>query len=197
MTRRRKLAVAATAGLLAASGGTAAIAASGGDKGKQREDSVLADAAKRLGKSPDELRKALADAQSAQLDADVKAGRLTQEQADQIKKRRAESGRVLGGPHLRFKHGGPGMRMRGGRMDALAKAIGITREQLRKELRAGKTIEQIAKAHGKSKADLRKAMKDELKRWRGRERPRGTSRAPETAPHGAMRLPARPSAPVQ
>ena len=63
--------------------------------------------------SPSELRDALAAAQDDQLDADVKAGRLTQEQADAIKAHRKEAGSVLGGPGILHHRGGPGFRRDG------------------------------------------------------------------------------------
>ena len=87
-------------GGLAASlvGGGAALAARGGDDGRKDEQAVLSDAAKRLGVTPGDLESALGKAEDAQLDQAVKDGRLTQQQADEIKKHRQRSGRVLGGP---------------------------------------------------------------------------------------------------
>ena len=66
------------------------------------EQAILGDAAKRLGVSAADLEDALAKAEDAQLDKAVKDGKLTKEQADELKKRREESGRVLG-----FPGGGP------------------------------------------------------------------------------------------
>src|SRR4051794_2937126 len=95
MMRTRRVAIAA-AGLAVAAGGGVAIAATTGSSPKEREQAVLDDAAGRLGTTPDKLRDALNAAEDAQLDAAVKAGELTQEQADAIKARRAQSGLVLG-----------------------------------------------------------------------------------------------------
>ena len=53
-------------------GGGAALAARSGDEGDKTEDAVLSDAAKRLGVSADELERALAKAENAQLDRAVK-----------------------------------------------------------------------------------------------------------------------------
>lgn len=50
------------------------------------------------------------------------------------------------GDHLFMRHGG-GHRMGMG-LDAAATAIGITTDELRTELQAGKTIAQVAEAHG-------------------------------------------------
>jgi hypothetical protein len=102
--RRTHIATIAAAGALAVGGAGVAVATSRSDDAKKREDAVLSDAAKRLDVQPSELRDALAKAEDAQLDADVKAGRLTQEQADAIKQRRHAIGSVLGGPGPGFEH---------------------------------------------------------------------------------------------
>ena len=172
--RRTRIAALTAAATLAAAGTGVAVATSRDDDAKQREQAVLSDAAKRLDVSPSELRDALSEAQDAQLDADVKAGRLTQEQADEIKRHRDESGAVLGGPGIfrhhigprigRF-HGGPGHGP-GDIFDAAADALGISQEKLFEQLRDGKSLAEIAKANGKSmddvKAAVRKAVKAEL-----------------------------------
>jgi predicted RNase H-like HicB family nuclease len=152
-------------------GGLAASLARGGDDGKKQEQAVLSDAAKRLGVTADELKSALSKAEDAQLDEAVKDGRLTQEQADEIKKHRHRSGRVLG-PGAPGGHGGPGFGFRGpgperlggpgGVMDSVADAIGISVPDLFSELRDGKTLEQVAKAHGKSLDDVKNAAKKAL-----------------------------------
>jgi hypothetical protein len=97
MSARRIAAIALAGGLLA--GGTGvAIAAVSKDDGAKTEQAILGNAAKRLNVTPDKLRDALAAAQDDQLDQMVKDGTLTQKQADAIKARRKQSGRVLGGP---------------------------------------------------------------------------------------------------
>jgi hypothetical protein len=169
--RRRRIAALAAAGVVAAGGTGVAVATSRSDEAKQREQAVLADAAKRLGTDADKLRDALAAAEDAQLDADVKAGRLTQDQADRIKQRRQESGTVLGGPGLRHGHG-PGFGRFGGRIgrgpvgnviESAAKAIGITEAQLFEQLRDGKSLADIAKANNKAYDDVKAAVRDAAK----------------------------------
>jgi hypothetical protein len=156
------------AGALAVAGTGVAVATTSSDDPKEREEAVLADAAKRLDVKPSELREALSEAESAQLDADVKAGKMTQEQADAIKERRERFGSVLGGglkhgkPHLSFRLGGPG----GGPIEIVettAKALGISRDELAERLQDGDSLEEIAKAEGKSVDDVRKAVESELK----------------------------------
>lgn len=132
---------------------------------------MLADAAKRLDVEPSELRDALSDAENAQLDADVKAGRLTQEQADAIKEHREDAGTVLG-PDKPFFHHGPEVALRlmppgGGPielMESAADALGIGREELAGRLRDGKSLEEIATAEGKSVDDVRKAVEASVKK---------------------------------
>lgn len=81
----------------------------------------------------------------------VSDGTINQSQADRVATTLAESG--AGGPGGFGKHGGPG---RGGRVspEATAKVIGITADELRTELQAGKTLTQVAAGHDVSKAKL-------------------------------------------
>jgi hypothetical protein len=172
--RVKRYVLVSAAVLAAGAGGGAAIAASGGDERQKAEQSILDDAAKRLNVTPEALRSALGAAEDAQLDQAVKDGKLTQAQADAIKKRRAEAKTVLGGPGagagpdrggrgfggpggpgfggLRFK-GGPG-----GALDAAASALGLSRADLLTKLRAGKSIADVAKDAGKSLDDVKQAI---------------------------------------
>jgi hypothetical protein len=166
--RRTRIAALTAAGVLAAAGTGVAVATTTSDDPKEREAAVLADAAKRLDVAPSELRDALTDAENAQLDADVKAGRLTQDQADAIKRHREEAGTVLG-PDKPFFPGGPELALRfkgpGGPielLDSAADALGIGRDELVERLHDGKSLEEIAKAEGKSVGDVRKAVEDSV-----------------------------------
>jgi hypothetical protein len=172
--KMKRLTVAVVTGALVAAGAGAAIGATSGD-GKKAEDAILSDAAKRLDVTPQRLRDALGAAEDAQLDQAVKDGDLTQKQADAIKARRRQSGRVLGGPRGphgpgfggRGRHGGPGGpgfgRGPGGGpgaiFGAIAKELGISTAKLAAELRSGKTLAEVAKAHDKSVGDLKTAAK--------------------------------------
>jgi hypothetical protein len=167
---RVKRYVIASAAVLAVGAGTgAAIAATSGDDGKKAEQSILDDAAKRLNVSPDDLRSALGAAEDAQLDQAVKDGKLTQAQADAIKARRKQDGRVLGlgpgGPHGPGFGFGPGHRglafgPRGAALGAAADALGITRAQLLSNLADGKSIADVAKNQNKNLDDVKAAIKD-------------------------------------
>jgi hypothetical protein len=153
---RRKHVIAGAVTLAALAGGGAGAVAATNDK-KAAEQTVLADAAKRLGVSATELRSALSAAEDAQLDAAVKAGKLTQAQADEIKQHRQQEGTVLGLGRGVHGHRGP----HGGRFliaDA-AKAIGITERSLITQLRDGTTLTAIVKAHGTTLAEVKAAVK--------------------------------------
>ena len=162
MMRTRRVAIAA-AGLAVAAGGGVAIAATTGSTPKEREQAVLDDAAKRLNVTPEALRNALGAAEDAQLDAAVKAGEITQDQADAIKARRAQSGLVLGdeGGHG-FDHGF-GFRHDAGAtdaaLDAAAKALNLDRDQLLTRLRGGTSLADVAKAQNVSIDDVRAAAR--------------------------------------
>jgi hypothetical protein len=164
MSKRRMAALGLT-GVLLAGGTGAAVAAVTRDHGRQTEQAILDDAAKRLDVTPQRLRDALRAAQDAQLDEAVRDGRLTQEQADAIKARRQRSGRVLGGPF-----GGPhGLRGRAfgvrlGLAGGLARALGITPAELHRQLHDGKSVADIAKAEGRSLDDVRTAAKADARR---------------------------------
>lgn len=177
---RRRIAALAASGALVAGGTGAAIAAVSKDDRSQAEQAILEDAAKRLDVTPQKLRDALAAAQDSQLDRAVKDGKITQARADAIKARRKQSGRVLGGgafggpPVLgrgspRHRGPGRGFAPRGRAFGVrpgldLARALGLTRAQLREQLRAGRSIADIAKAQGKSLPDVRTALKASAKR---------------------------------
>ena len=80
----RRVAVIAGTTVLALSGGAYAIA-QGGDPGTERK-AFLNDAANRLNVTPEELTKALQGAAADRLDQAVKDGKLTQAEADAVKK---------------------------------------------------------------------------------------------------------------
>ena len=156
--KTKRIIVAAAAAAAVVGGSAGAIAATKQDEGKKAEQAVLDDAAKRLNVAPTELRDALAKAQDAQLDQAVKDGRLTQQQADAIKARRKENGRVLGGGRGHHGPGHHGLRA-GGLLKPAADALGLTRRELATQLRAGKTLTEIAKAENKDVADVKAAVK--------------------------------------
>jgi hypothetical protein len=152
-----KIAVAAAA-LTATVGGGAAIAATQLDPRKESQ-AVVNDAAEQLGVEPSELTAALKEALSNRVDKAVEAGRLTEEQGAQLKKR-IQSGDV---PLLGL--GGPGFGHRGGlhhfgHLEAAAKYLGMTEANLSTALRNGKTLAEVARDRDKSVAGLVTALVD-------------------------------------
>jgi len=165
---KRRIAIAAVALGVAGLGGTAlATSSSGGN-------SFFADVAHRLGVSPAKLRSAVDGALADRLDQLVKQGKLTRAQADAIlKQARAHGGAFpfgdfgrhrFGGPgHFGFHHGfgpgpffGPGPM--GGPLASAAGYLGVSTDELLKDLRAGKTPAAIARANGKSVNGLESAL---------------------------------------
>jgi hypothetical protein len=158
---KRRIAIgAAGATILAGGGGAYALADRGGDAERQ---AFIGDAANRLHVSSGELRSALRGAFFDRLDADVKKGRLSQKEADQIKQRVRQRGDAgPPGPGGGDHPGGPGHPggpfMEG--VQAAAKYLGVSEPQLHSELRAGKSLAQVAKDKGKSVDGLKAAIKD-------------------------------------
>lgn len=144
-SRKRKLIV-VTAAVLAVGGGGAAVGATQLGSPDKESQAVVNDAAKKLGVTPRALSSALKEALVNRVDAAVAAGRITKAQGDALKAR-IRSGAV---PFLFGSHGPGEGRHFGGDLDVAAGYLGITEDQLRADLSAGKTLAAIAKAKGKS-----------------------------------------------
>jgi len=162
MRGRTKLAAAAVGVVAAAGAATGVVAAAGNSSGDRAAD-LAAAINKRAGTSitADEVTGAYQDLLKARLDAEVAAGRLTQEQADDMLARAKDA--PLGGPVF----GGPGFRGPGGpRAEVLAPVrtlLKLSEEQLRAKLHSGSTLAEIAKAQGVTRADLVAAIAKALK----------------------------------
>src|SRR3989442_1768391 len=158
LNRRTKIMVGAAA-VLAAAGGGVAVAASQNGSPSEESQAVIDDAAKQLGipssKLSDALKKALGD----RIDAAVAAGRLTKAEGDALKQRITANGVPLFGGH-RHDFGHIGF----GGLESAAGYIGITEAQLRTELEGGKSLAQVATAHGKSAAGLVNALYADAKK---------------------------------
>jgi hypothetical protein len=134
------------------------------------QKAFLDDVAGRLHVTTDQLTAALKGAAADRIDAAVKAGKLTQAQGDEAKKRiESADGPLLGpGPLGGPGHGpgGPGPRGFGGPfggVDGAATYLGLTEQQLRDKLQSGKSLADIAKAtNGKTVDGLKAAIKDSL-----------------------------------
>jgi len=159
MTRRKKLTFAAAAGvavLVTGLGAAGAIAASQLWSPSEESKAVIDDAAAELGVEPAALSAALKRALKNRIDEAVEAGRLTEEQADELEER-IDSNEYP----LLFGRGGPGGWGRPGfghhgHFEILAGAasyLGMTEAELREALQ-DKTLAEIAKEKGKTAAGL-------------------------------------------
>jgi 3-methyladenine DNA glycosylase AlkD len=127
----------------------------------------LAQVAQAHNKSAGDVATAMKNAAHTRIDQAVTAGRLTAAQAatekqqsdqriDQLVNQVVPQGGP-GGPGGFDRRGGPGGF--GGELNTAATAIGISVDQLRTEL-AGKSLAQVAQAHGKTANDVATALKN-------------------------------------
>jgi hypothetical protein len=123
----------------------------------------LAEVAAEHGKTADGLKQAILDAMKSRLDAAVAAGDLTAEQAQQIlAKLQAQAEDIVAGKG-RFTikiEGGPGSPVLDGPLATAASYLGLSDDELVKELQAGKSLAEVAAAHGKSADSLEQAIFD-------------------------------------
>jgi hypothetical protein len=153
--------LAATAAGLAVAGGGAAVAASQNDSSSSFLDSL----AQHLGISSEELEDAARAAAVDQVDAALAEGRITEEQADELRAR-IESGELppffgpglFGGFHGHKGHGF------GDHFSAAADYLGLTGRQLRNRLEDGRSLAEVAEAEGKSVDGLKQAIISDAKR---------------------------------
>jgi hypothetical protein len=171
---KRKLTIGALGtALLGVAGGGAYAATAGSSNPRQ---AFLDDVAGRLHVTSAQLAAALKGASVDQLQAAVKAGKLTQTEADRIKAKiqsgagvpplGLRGGMDRGGPLVGGPLGGARPFLRGpflGGIDAVAKYLGLTDAQLRTQLRSGKTLAQLAQDNKKSVTGLETAIKDAVK----------------------------------
>jgi polyhydroxyalkanoate synthesis regulator phasin len=164
--RSRKTLTIAVAALAIVGGGGAAIAAAQGSSSPGQ--SFLDSVAKHLGISSQKLEDATKAAAVDQVDAALKEGKLTQEQADELKARiQSDEFPPFAGPLFgpRFGHahrGGP--HLFGEKLSAAADYLGLTQAELRTKLNAGQTLADIARARGKSVDGLKQAILDEAEK---------------------------------
>jgi hypothetical protein len=166
---RHKLVVGIVALAFAAAAGGGAYAATQSSSNPQT--AFLNDLAKRLNVSPQRLTAAMKAAMIDRLNAAAKAGKLSQTQANAIKKR-IENG---SGPPFLF---GPGVGPGGfapehgfffggpppfGPLGSAANYLGLNQVQLFQDLRSGRSLAQIAKSRVKSVTGLENAMTAAIK----------------------------------
>ena len=160
--RRRSVIAGAVLAFAAAAGGAYAATQTGGNP----QSAFLSDVAHRLGVSPQRLTSALRGASIDQLNAAVRAGRLTQAQANAIKQRIEHSGAVpFAGPGFFGPppFAGPVLFGPGGPFAAAASYLGLSLPQFFSEMRSGHSPAEIAKSKGKSVAGLERAITSDVK----------------------------------
>ena len=150
MTSRYKVVIAVVAALSVFVVGAAVAADRVLSPGQERQ-AIINDAARQLGVEPRELSDALEQALKNRVDAAVRDGRLTEEQAAKLKERiDAGDAPLFGlgpGPGFRHHHGhGPVA----AKFEAAASYLGMTQGELRRALEGGKTLAQVAQDRGKS-----------------------------------------------
>lgn len=133
-----------------------------------RAADYLAKLAANLGVSVDQLKAANLATQHQLIDEAVAAGRLTAEQAAQLKERLAQADGRHFGPVLPRVHrhhpgnapGGPGgLRIAPANVLApVSEFLGIDPQTLMSELRAGKSLAQIAQERGKTRDELKAVL---------------------------------------
>ena len=159
----RKTALIAVVALLAAGGISAgALAASGAFSAGGQRQAFLADAAGRLGVSPQQLQDALKAAAVDRVDAALAAGTITQARAQRLKAAIGAGKQTLRRLVPGLRRGvGAGTRRRA--LSAAAAYLGLTPAELRSRLRAGQSLAAIATAQGKSVDGLEQALLARLK----------------------------------
>lgn len=136
-----------TGSAVAANGTTKATKAATATKTTPAEQqaALITALAGKLNITADALKTALVATAKDRVAADLKAGRITQAQADEANKR-IEAGQGLLGPI-----GGKGMHgPRGAGLDTAATFLGLTQAELQTALQSGKTLAAVAKEKGKT-----------------------------------------------
>lgn len=162
MRKPNRMLVIAAAALAVAGGGGAAIAAAQGSS--PSPTSFLDAVAKHLGISSEKLEDATKAAATDQVNAALEQGKITKQQADELKAR-IESGELpplfgpgpFGGFHGHLH--GPG-----DHLSAAADYLGLTVAQLQEKLADGQSLADVAEAQGKSVDGLEQAIIDEAEK---------------------------------
>jgi hypothetical protein len=140
---KRVLAVASALSIAVGAGGAIAASKSSSSDGQ----SFLSRVAGHLGISTQKLEDATKAAAIDQVDADLKAGKITKAQADELKARIRQGGApfLFGGPH---RFGGPGRVHHApfGHLSAAADYLGLTVPALLEKLSSGQSLADLKKA---------------------------------------------------
>jgi len=149
ITRKSRL-TALGAAALAVAGGGAAIAATGSGTPAEESTAIVEAAAEDLGVTSTDLSAALKKALVARVDAQLRAGTITEAQATATKARINSDSFAIFGPPGGPRGGGFGHH-HGAGLAAAATYLGLTEAELRTSLQSGKSLADVAKAtDGKS-----------------------------------------------
>ncbi|WP_052339361.1 hypothetical protein [Gorillibacterium massiliense] len=119
----------------------------------------LADVAKTKGISEKDLVAKLTDKANSRIDQGVKSGHISQEKAAEIKKQL--SGKLQAAVGQKgLQNFGKHHEWMAKRWSRVATIIGISEEELAHQLKAGKSVAEIAQAHGVSRDKLIEKLKD-------------------------------------
>ncbi len=158
--RRRRIAVAgaAVAALGLAAGGATYAATSGGPEEGANALAEALNANEGTSLTGQDIQDAMKEVLKERLDEAVKSGKITQAEADEMLERAADGGLPLG-------PGGPGFHVefRGGPfMESAAKALGLSEDALREQLRDGKSLAEVAAARNVEEAKVVAAIRDAI-----------------------------------
>jgi hypothetical protein len=121
------------------------------DQAKTNYQNVYMDKlAAALGTTRDKLNAAFTQARNDTADQEVKDGKLTQQQADKIKSSQGDAPFGFGFKGGDRERGQAGFFMGNDVRDAIAKALGMSTQDMNTQLRSGKTLADLAK--GKEQA---------------------------------------------
>jgi hypothetical protein len=154
----------------AAAAGAGATIAVAQDSPSSKAESYLNRVATHLGVSTDELKDALKAGALDEVDAAVEDGRLTQEEADELREH-IESGEVppflgpLIGPRFEHFPDRPALGVAPffffeENLTTAADYLGLTEDELQERLNGGNTLADLAEAEGKSVEGLKQALVD-------------------------------------
>ena len=127
----------------------------GPERMRQRHDAFVNRLAANLGVTPDQLRQAMQKTRVDLINQAVQEGRLSREQADQIIQRINSGQRPGSGPEGPGRGPKWGHGLRGQALTAAAGALGMSADQLRGELRSGKSVAEVAQARNVSREDAK------------------------------------------
>lgn len=118
-----------------------------------------------LHKSSKETADGIKKAREQTVDQMVKDGKITQAQADQLKRKIASGKGLEFGFRRGDKHGDPALMrdLRTAKVNALAKLLGLSVADLQAQLKAGKSIKDLQQAKGISDEALKAARHDAVK----------------------------------